>query len=494
MRVVSHFRPGLVALHLWDVEHLTGPLPTCTRLPAPASSTCTTRPGWRACSTSWPTASAASTTRCSPPRVDPRAGTPATPTARGPSRGCVAVLVGNRQPLREEDHRALARIARGGLACGVQLILLDVPMAVGAPVETIDIDDHGVARTSMTGRYVRVTPEARFPEAQVSIGATPSRRSTRAGSAGSARSTTSCRATTSGARRTRPRGLRAPVGFAEAGTVDLVLGDDPPHALIGGPSGSGKTNLIYAWIAALATRYGPGELALYLLDFKEGVSFARFAPGRDDPSWLPHARLVGVNVNGDREFGLALLRFLGDELRRRAARGQAVRGHQAGRAARRGPGRALAPDRRRHRRVPGAARRARRGGQRGASTLLEDLARRGRSQGIHLVLASQDVSGIEALWGRPALFGQFTLRIALPRARRVLAETNDAPRQLPRWHAVINHESGVKHGNLVVRVPNASAPGLMRDEVQHRLPDDWYSGVDEPRTFDGSRSPPPTSC
>ena len=27
MRVVSHFRPGLVALHLWDVEHLTGPLP-----------------------------------------------------------------------------------------------------------------------------------------------------------------------------------------------------------------------------------------------------------------------------------------------------------------------------------------------------------------------------------------------------------------------------------------------------------------------------------
>ena len=82
----------------------------------------------------------------------------------------VAVLVGNRQPLREEDHRALARIARGGLACGVQLILLDVPMAIGAPVETVDIDDRGVARTSMTGRYVQVKPEARFPEGQVSVG------------------------------------------------------------------------------------------------------------------------------------------------------------------------------------------------------------------------------------------------------------------------------------------------------------------------------------
>ncbi len=50
------------------------------------------------------------------------------------------------------------------------------------------------------------------------------------------------------------------------------------------------------------------------------------------------------------------------------------------------------------------------------------MARRGRSQGIHLVLASQDVSGIEAFWGRPAIFEQFVLRIALPRARRVLAE------------------------------------------------------------------------
>ena len=55
-----------------------------------------------------------------------------------------------------------------------------------------------------------------------------------------------------------------------------------------------------------------------------------------------------------------------------------------------------------------------------AQALLEDIARRGRSQGIHLVLASQDVSGIEAFWGRPAIFEQFVLRIALPRARRVL--------------------------------------------------------------------------
>src|SRR3954453_15779158 len=76
-----------------------------------------------------------------------------------------------------------------------------------------------------------------------------------------------------------------------------------------------------------------------------------------------------------------------------------------------------------------------------AVTLLEDPARRGRSQGIHLILASQDVSGTEALWGRPALIGRFTLRIALPKARRILADDNLAAAVIPRFHAVVNAES-----------------------------------------------------
>src|SRR4029079_3454835 len=67
--------------------------------------------------------------------------------------------------------------------------------------------------------------------------------------------------------------LLAPIGDSTDGTlVEVPLGDDPPHALIGGPSGAGKTNLIYAWLGSLSARYGPDELALYLLDFKEGVS------------------------------------------------------------------------------------------------------------------------------------------------------------------------------------------------------------------------------
>ena len=114
------------------------------------------------------------------------------------------------------------------------------------------------------------------------------------------------------------------------------MGDAPPHALIGGPSGSGKTNLLYALIARSPPATPPDELELYLLDFKEGVSFARFAPGRRDPSWLPHVRLVGVNVNTDREFGLALLRSSPTSCAA-APRPRSARGHQAGRAARGDP-------------------------------------------------------------------------------------------------------------------------------------------------------------
>ena len=42
------------------------------------------------------------------------------------------------------------------------------------------------------------------------------------------------------------------------------------------------------------------------------------------------------------------------------------------------------------------------------------IARKGRSYGIHLILASQTISGIEALFTKTeSIFGQFPLRVAL---------------------------------------------------------------------------------
>jgi S-DNA-T family DNA segregation ATPase FtsK/SpoIIIE len=486
LRVMSHFRPGLVQLHVWDVGRLTGAMPGL--YPLTRTGLLTVHDPGRL-----PQLLEELSDRIR--RVHTRVLVDGHPSLRAlaGSTGArsepwiVAVLVGNRSALRDEDHRQLQRVARGGLACGVQLVLLDVPMTLNAPVETVHVGDDGAASTSMTGPHVSVRPAPPLSPTEV---------------------TAACHAISDEHERWRSRigafgdllppraewgdmrsvaGLRAPVGFADGLPVEVTLADGSPHALIGGPSGSGKTNLLLTMISSMAARYGPDELEFYLLDFKEGVSFAQFAPGRRDRTWLPHARLVGVNINTDREFGLALLQFLADEMRRRA---EAAKAHEVTKLEEL---RVADRDGRWPRIVAVIDEfqylfSERDAVTKAATLLLEDVARRGRSQGIHLVLASQDVSGIEAFWGRPAIFEQFVLRIALPRARRVLAELNDATLDLPRWHAVLNHESGIKHGNEIVRIPDATGRGSV-DEVQRALHEQYQAGRPEPRLFDGSRSP-----
>ena len=79
------------------------------------------------------------------------------------------------------------------------------------------------------------------------------------------------------------------------------------------------------------------------------------------------------------------------------------------------------------------------------------------------MLASQDVSGIEAFWGRPAIFEQFVLRIgAAPGPPGARPRTTTPPCTCPRWHAVVNHESGVPHGNEILRIPDASKEAVDR--------------------------------
>ena len=234
----------------------------------------------------------------------------------------------------------------------------------------------------------------------------------------------------------------------------MLLADASPHALIGGPSGSGKTNLLLTMICSLATRYPPDELELYLLDFKEGVSFAQFAPRRGR-RWLPHARLIGVNINTDREFGLALLQHLAEEMRHRAeaAKANEVTKLEELRAAdAQGPWPRIVAVIDEFQYLFGESDAV----TNQAVQLLEDLARRGRSQGIHLVLASQDVSGIQAFWMRPAIFEQFVLRIGLPRARRVLTDTT-TPRCTCRAGTPSSTTSrGCRTATRRLRIPEAT--------------------------------------
>jgi DNA segregation ATPase FtsK/SpoIIIE, S-DNA-T family len=400
-------------------------------------------------------------------------------TGRRPEPWRIVVLLGTESA--DDGVRAqLERIVRTGAACGVHLITRGPLAASGAGrVETLS-----AGKSSSLGAFVPdlappaelVTATCRLIADLAAAGPT----------AGSLRDLLPDKLwMESSAYR-----LAAPIGAA-AGPgglpVDLALGDNPPHALIGGPSGSGKTNLIYAWLASLTARYSPDELALYLLDFKEGVSFARFAPGRRDPSWLPHVRLVGVNINDDREFGLALLRFLAGELQRRAA---AARAHEVTKLSElrmEDPGTAWP-------RIVAVIDEfqvllaGRDAVTNEAVALLEDLARRGRSQGIHLILASQDVAGIEALWGRGALVAQFALRIALPKARRILSDINIAAEDIPRFHAIVNAEAGAVDANRTVRLCDAGDREGW-DVLQQQMWQMRSPMAQPPRLFDGDAAP-----
>ncbi|TNH21792.1 cell division protein FtsK [Micromonospora orduensis] len=408
----------------------------------------------------------------------------ASATGRRPEPWRVAVLLGGDELSRHERGQ-LERVVRAGAACGVHLVVRGIPLPDDPTVTRVVAGTSGALIGGPSGLPVRldppppatlVTETCREIAARVNAGPPPTP------------FTDLLPPPEQMWREDSASGLTAPIGEGPHGRpVRLTLGDYPPHALIGGPSGTGKTNLIFAWIGALAARYSPSELEFYLLDFKEGVSFARFAQGRRDPSWLPHMRLVGINVNTDREFGLALLRFLTEELRRRA---DAAKKHEVTKLAEL---RAVDPTGHWPRIVAVVDEfqmllAGRDVVAREAADLLEDLARRGRSQGIHLVLASQDVRGIEALWGRPALVAQFTLRIALPKALRILAERNDAAQSLPRWHAVVNAESGMVEGNEVARIPSASDWETWSG-LQHRLWRMRPADAAPARLFDGDAIP-----
>lgn len=282
-------------------------------------------------------------------------------------------------------------------------------------------------------------------------------------------------------------GLAALVGHDDDTPVTLQFNDLTPHWMVGGRSGAGKTAFLINVLYGLCTRYGPDELTLYLLDFKEGVSFAEFVPTERDRSWLPQARAVGVE--SDREYGLAVLRELDAEMTRRSV-------------AYKKAGVTRFADLREQQRMPRILcvvdefQVLLAGGDRLATEavgLLEALARKGRSYGIHLVLASQTALGVEALYAkRDSIFGQFPVRVALPGGGDVLEPTNDAAASLPLGTAVVNTAGGLggprgatRGHERMIRFPDPHADRPALTALRHRLWEARDEVAPPPRVFAG---------
>lgn len=175
---------------------------------------------------------------------------------------------------------------------------------------------------------------------------------------------------------------RAILGTAHDGLVEIDLVRDGPHALVVGTTGSGKSDLLRTLVLGLAVASPPDRVQFILVDFKGGAAF-------DACARLPH--VVGLVTDLDASGCERVLRSLRAELRRREGILRCVGMSDAGDLHRARLDAALdvprlvvvvdefaaLADELPH-----------------VLDALVDIARRGRSLGVHLVLATQRATGV----------------------------------------------------------------------------------------------------
>ena len=106
----------------------------------------------------------------------------------------------------------------------------------------------------------------------------------------------------------KPGNLRAVVGQSSQGTFSVDLRADGPHALVGGTTGAGKSELLQAWILGMAAAHSPQRVTFLLVDYKGGSAFR-------DCVKLPHT--VGLVTDLSPHLVRRALASLAAELRHR---------------------------------------------------------------------------------------------------------------------------------------------------------------------------------
>ena len=179
--------------------------------------------------------------------------------------------------------------------------------------------------------------------------------------------------------------LAAPIGADGHGSLMADLSADGPHALVGGTTGSGKSELLRTLVASMAASYSPEQVNFVLVDYKGGSAF-------DACASLPH--VVGLVTDLDDRLAERALRCLEAELRHREQilrdRGATDVAHYRA-LAHAGAGKPWPPLARLVVIIDEFAALA--AELPGFMDSLVNVAQRGRSLGMHLVLATQRPAG-----------------------------------------------------------------------------------------------------
>lgn len=286
-------------------------------------------------------------------------------------------------------------------------------------------------------------------------------------------------------------GINFAVGTYGMSTIEVTLGDElnqRHNALITGAVGQGKSNLISVVVHSLCQRYSPSEVEFYMLDFKEGVTLQAFAPDPHTGSFLPHARVLGLDA--DREYGVNVLRHLFAIYRQRMATFKAA-GVQNIRQYRLANPEAVMP------RIVVVIDEFQMlfADQDTVATTASDLIIKGarlfRACGIHFILASQTIGSGSMLGGTTgqALFAQIPVRLALKNSlaesHATLGLKNDAASHIRSREAIVNLDYGELSSNRKTTIAYAD------DAILAELRTAWWQQaqgtVTPPEVFEGER-------
>ncbi len=228
--------------------------------------------------------------------------------------------------------------------------------------------------------------------------------------------------------------------------VCFEIGNAQNHTLICDHSGSGKSNFLHVLIQNLAFYYAPDEVQLFLLDYKEGVEFNAYT----DPI-LEHARLVSVASSVG--FGMSFLSWLCKEMQKRAELFKQFKVKDLS-------------DYRKHEKIPrlivvidefqvlfsdNSSK-----GKGSVEQSLNTLLKKGRSYGVHLILATQTMRGTDI---NRSIMAQIANRIALSMdaedSNSILNNDDAACELTPPTEGIFNNNGGHQKYHTKMSIPKA---------------------------------------